>query len=73
MAQRQARRMQIENDLATTRAFYEKRRIRQQYLDEQRDRRRLTEVDVAALREHRNAVREIIESTGNLPTIVPAG
>lgn len=45
----------VQDELAHTRAFYEKRRLRQQYFDEQRQRRRLTMQDVQTRRAQHEA------------------
>ena len=56
-----ARSLHYQNELARAEAFYDKRRVRQRYLDEQRQRRMYSQCDVNALREHRQAVLEIAE------------
>ena len=50
----------LHPDLQAAQNFYDKRRIRQAYLDEQKQRKRFTQADVAALREHQQALREIM-------------
>ena len=50
----------VQNELAHARAFWGKRRLRQQYLDQQRERHRFTQYDVDRLREHQRALREVM-------------
>ena len=50
----------VQNELIEARAFWEKRRLRQQYLDEQRERHMMTQHDVERLREHQQSLRQVM-------------
>ena len=50
----------VQNELVATRAFWEKRRLRQHYLELERQRHMLTQQDVERLREHQQSLRQVM-------------